>query len=103
MPFKKGKIANPTGKNGGVNYKAIFDEALQADCKKYRQHLIVKIIEMARAGDVNMCKSIIAKLLPDLKAVDMKLDGSSPFKLVIDMTPTSNNTKTHKSDTDYNE
>lgn len=101
MSLRKGKTNNPNGRPKGLpttNYKAIFDAALDADCKKYKQHLIVKIVQMARDGDVAMCRGIIQRLLPELKAVDMKIDGSSPFKLIIDMQPKDKNTKQSKVD-----
>ena len=104
MRYNKSKHIKSRGRpKVTIDYIAILNKAIIAEAKHHKgMDIICHAIQQAYL-DNSVLVAMVKKLLPDLKSVDMKLDGSSPFKLVIDMTPKSNNTKHNKSDEQYTE
>ena len=68
-------------------HRDVLAEAIDnAVVKQGKRHLIEEAVLQAYSDTTLMCK-LLDKLLPNLKAVEVKVDKKSPFKLIMDFTP----------------
>ena len=81
----KGQSGNPGGRVQD-DFTKLFRACLLADSKKHKVSLIEHAIKEARSDNTLLGK-ILAKILPDLKSVDVKTTQGSPFRLILDCTP----------------
>ena len=70
------------GKKG--EYRQILEQAMAAEQHCRKVSLLRHAIKRAYLDDTVLI-AIVGKLLPSLKAVDMKTTGDSPFRLIIDL------------------
>ena len=66
-------------------YRQLLEQAMKAEQNVQKVSLLRHAIKMAYSDNAVLI-AIVRKLLPDLKSVDMKTVGDSPFRLIIDLT-----------------
>ena len=81
MAFKKGQSGNPSGRKRS-NWRKLFDAAIEADTKKHGQSIFEYALEQARK-DNTVLVAILRKCLPDMKAIEAKVDTVIPFQFII--------------------
>ena len=91
--WRKGQSGNPKGKPKS-DFRKMMDAALTAESKAKGISLIRHAVKQAYKDNAVLV-AILRKVLPDLKAVDAKINEASPFKLIIDFS--RSDTKTDKS------
>ena len=62
----------------------MLDEVIATKAKAEKKSLLKHMIDRAYKDD-NVLIAVVRKILPDLKSIDMKSVGDSPFRLIIDL------------------
>lgn len=66
-------------------YRNILMSALDRDAEEHAsEHLIEHAVKEART-DNTLLSALLRKLLPDLKAIEAKIDSESPYRLIIEL------------------
>lgn len=81
MVWQKGQSGNPSGRKR-AQWRKLFDAAIAVDTKKHKQSIFEHAIAEARK-DNTLLASILRKCLPDLKAVDTKIEEQVPFRFIV--------------------
>ena len=69
------------------DYRQQLDAALAKDSINHRNVSLIQFAVGQARKDNSVLNCILRKVLPDLKSIDAKIIGDSPFKLIIDCTP----------------
>ena len=96
MSWKKGQSGNPAGRPKH-KWRELLDKAL-IDVGKKRKTTPMKALAEAFYDDNSVKLGVLKTMLPQMKAIDAKIDKGSPFKLIIDCTPKVNSDKDKKDD-----
>ncbi len=79
-PIQPGEVRNPKGINQ-YTYRADAEKDLAEWCKKYGHELIERLLEDARKGKSKMMELALARILPAVKEVDLRIPGADPAEL----------------------
>lgn len=75
MAFKKGQSGNPTGRpKGSKDKRTAYRELLEP----HAPALIEKAVSMALEGDTTAMKICLDRLLPTVKAIEVKAEMITP-------------------------
>ncbi len=89
--WKKGQSGNPCGRPKH-KWRELLDKAL-IDVGKQNKTTPMKALAEAYYKDNTVKLGVLKTMLPQLKAVDAKINEDSPFRLIIDLSPRTPKTK----------
>jgi hypothetical protein len=85
MGYAPGESGNPGGKPKS-EYRRMLDQYIAAKTKQKKKSVVQHIVDRAYEDDTVLV-ALLRKILPDLKAVDVRTTQVAPFKLLIDVSP----------------